>query len=164
MTPADVLQLAIRPALRLLPERMSSPAAIALLLAIGLQESRFAHRRQVGSGGGFGPARGWWQFEQAGVRGVLLHAATSALADQVATGLGYRQASYADLHLAIQHNDVLAASFARLNLWWRPAPLPGPEQPEEGWRQYIAAWRPGKPHRHTWEGFYRRGWELAPAF
>ena len=43
-----------------------------MLLAIGLQESRLTHRRQIG-----GPARGLWQFERGGgVAGVLRHAAS----------------------------------------------------------------------------------------
>lgn len=162
MSPGDVIDLAIRPALRLLPQRMTSRSAVAMLVAIGLQESRFTHRRQITSTGHFGPARGWWQFEAGGVRGVVTHAATRDLADAVATRLGYRTATYGDLHLAIQHNDVLAAAFARLNLWWLPAPLPGPEDAEEGWRQYIEAWRPGKPHRHAWDGFYREAWSATP--
>ena len=45
------------PAAKLLPG-MDSAKARVMLLAIGLQESRFEHRRQIG-----GPARGFWQFE-----------------------------------------------------------------------------------------------------
>ena len=52
----------------LLPAEMESAEATALLLSIGLQESQFTHRRQVG-----GPARGFYQFELSGVQGVLRH-------------------------------------------------------------------------------------------
>ena len=38
---------AITEALSLLPDRMASDEAIVMLLAIGLQESRFQHRRQL---------------------------------------------------------------------------------------------------------------------
>jgi hypothetical protein len=161
MSPGDAIDLAIRPALRLLPQRMASRSAVAMLVAIGLQESRFTHRRQTTSAGGFGPARGWWQFEASGVRGVVTHAATSDLADAVATRLGYRTATWGDLHLAIQHNDVLAAAFARLNLWWLPAPLPEPDDVDGSWWQYLEAWRPGKPCPDTWPRFFARGWEIA---
>lgn len=54
------------PALKLLPS-MDSVRARMMLLAIGLQESRFEHRRQLGNG----PARGFWQFESGGGVRVL---------------------------------------------------------------------------------------------
>jgi hypothetical protein len=46
-------------AAKLLPF-MDSPKARVLSAAIGHQESRFIHRRQIN-----GPARGFWQFERA---------------------------------------------------------------------------------------------------
>jgi hypothetical protein len=54
----------------LLPCRFASNEAIVMLLAIGLQESRFQHREQIG-----GPAVSFWQAEKSGgmVRGVLNH-------------------------------------------------------------------------------------------
>ena len=52
---------ALPAACSLLPARMDTRAARALLVAIGLQESRFEHRRQIG-----GPARGFFQFEAMG--------------------------------------------------------------------------------------------------
>src|SRR5690606_38643231 len=74
-----VVEQAIWPAYALLPSRMDSDRATVMLLAIGLQESRFEHRRQIK-----GPARGFWQFERGrGVRGVLTHPATAALAREV---------------------------------------------------------------------------------
>src|SRR5690606_35531315 len=64
-----VVEQAIWPAYALLPSRMDSDRATVMLLAIGLQESRFEHRRQIK-----GPARGFWQFERGGgVRGVMTH-------------------------------------------------------------------------------------------
>lgn len=54
-------------AARLLPGVAFTPEAKVMLLAIGLQESRFEHRRQIK-----GPARGFWQFEAGGgTAGVL---------------------------------------------------------------------------------------------
>ncbi|CAB3905984.1 hypothetical protein LMG3328_04544 [Achromobacter ruhlandii] len=41
----EVVERAIEPALVLLPARMDTPAVRVMLLAIGLQESRFEHRR-----------------------------------------------------------------------------------------------------------------------
>src|SRR5690606_12018619 len=68
----------IEAGLALLPEPDSSREARAMLLAIALQESRFMHRRQIG-----GPARGYWQFEVGGVRGVMTHRHTSTLAREL---------------------------------------------------------------------------------
>jgi hypothetical protein len=65
------------------PAMMKSPRAWAMLLAIGLQESKFLHRRQVvdAKKHTFGPARGFWQFERGGgTAGVLQHTKTSDLA------------------------------------------------------------------------------------
>mgnify|MGYP003654981810 CR=1 FL=1 len=58
MSPELALDLYIRPALSILPDTMNSLQAQAMLIAIGLQESRFSHREQVG-----GPAKGYCQFE-----------------------------------------------------------------------------------------------------
>ena len=48
MTLEQVMRDAVRPALALLPAAMNTPQARCMLLAIGLQESRFVHRRQIG--------------------------------------------------------------------------------------------------------------------
>ena len=61
----QILATIIDPALRILPPMMTSDAAKAMLLAIGMQESRLTHRKQI-----VGPAMGLWQFERGG--GVAL--------------------------------------------------------------------------------------------
>lgn len=114
-----------------------------MLVAIAYQESGLRHRKQVR-----GPARGWWQFEVNGVIGVVAHHATSRYAAECCNDLGYEDATPAELQEAIEHNDVLAAVFARLNLYWLPQPMADSEQ--EGWLQYKAAWNPGKPHPERW--------------
>lgn len=146
----------------LLPGAMDTLEAQAMLLAIGLQESRFTHRHQIG-----GPAHGWWQFEQrGGVRGVLTHRASAAPLAVVCGALRYPVRTpggeLADLELydAIEHNDVLACCVARLLLWTLPDALPSRAEPELAWLQYLDAWRPGKPHRASWEAFYARAWDL----
>lgn len=156
MTLGDAINVAIAPALSLLPKRMRDDAAVAMLLAIGLQESRFQHRRQIG-----GPARGLWQFELGGVRGVLTHPESRDGANDVARRLLYPTSAEA-IHEALEHNDVLAAAFARLLLWTLPEKLPEPESPEDGWSHYTRAWRPGKPHPATWAGYYRQAWGAIP--
>ena len=67
MNLVEVLRTNVLPGMALLPDRMDTPEARVMMLAIGLQESRFVHRRQIK-----GPARGFWQFEQGGgVIGVV---------------------------------------------------------------------------------------------
>lgn len=145
-------------AFALLPPKLDTPAARALVLAIGLQESRFLDRRQLEGG----PARGFWQFEPGGVGGVaqvLTHPSTKPLIESVLEQLRYPPAISA-CYTAIEHNDVLAVCFARLLLLPVPGVLPAREEAEKGWRQYVLGWHPGKPHRPTWDGFYARAWGL----
>ena len=147
------LETIIEPALRILPPQMSSLRARAMMLAIGMQESRLTHRRQIN-----GPARGLWQFERGGgVAGVLRHPLTQGHAATLCWRCG-NAGTTASVYHALESDDVLAAGFARLLLWTLPGVLPVRGQAEEGWRQYIAAWRPGKPHRHTWDEFYEEAW------
>ena len=146
----------IDPALGYLPPQMESKQAKAMLIAIGLQESKFEHRRQIG-----GPARGYWQFEQGGgCHGVLTHPATREPIRLVLGMLDYGpEYTAADCYYAITHNDILAACFARLLLWTLPGPLPIADEFDESWDQYLSAWRPGKPHRQTWNGYYALAWD-----
>lgn len=158
MTPTiDVLRYlnatVLSPALRLLPSAMNTPPARAQLLAIGLQESRFLHRRQIN-----GPARGFWQFEWNGVNAVLRHDHVGQMAGAVCDRLVQVPAVQA-VHDAIEYHDVLAAAFARLLLRASPKPLGARDEPEKAWELYIDAWRPGRPHRHTWDAFFELGWE-----
>ncbi|RSE77936.1 hypothetical protein [Achromobacter denitrificans] len=154
-----VIRMAVTPALALLPAKMDTPAARVQLLAIGLQESRFQYRRQLGNG----PARGLWQFERTGgVRGVLTHPASREHAYRICGVRGVAPVAAA-VHPALETDDVLAAAFARLLMWtdgWR---LPVVGDVQGGWEMYIRTWRPGKPHPQTWAGLYAQAWaEVAP--
>ncbi|MCY1194844.1 hypothetical protein D9M72_61530 [compost metagenome] len=154
-----IVRTAIDPALALLPAKMDTPAARVQLLAIGLQESRFLYRRQLGNG----PARGLWQFERTGgVRGVLTHPASREYAYRICGGRGLSPVAAA-VHPALETDDVLAAAFARLLMWtdgWR---LPVVGDVQGGWEMYIRTWRPGKPHQQTWAGLYAQALaEVAP--
>jgi hypothetical protein len=139
---------AIAPALGLLPAKMASPAAEVLLLAIGLQESRLTHRRQIN-----GAARGLWQFERSGIRGVLKHKASRPYALALCKAREV-EASVDAVYAALEHDDVLAAGIARLLLWTDPEPLPALGEFGAAWDYYLRTWRPGKPHRHTWDALY----------
>lgn len=137
-----------------LPDKMRDPRASALLLAIHLQESPEGNRRQIG-----GPARGQWQFEVSGVRGVMLHTASQWPLHVAMESLKYPKTSNApQLQAAIEHNDVLAMVFARLLLWTLPDALPEQNEDAQSWRQYLNAWRPGKPHPDTWVSNYAIAW------
>lgn len=139
MTLPDIRRSAIEPALLLLPAKMSSPEAECMLLAIGLQESRFVHRRQIK-----GPARSFWQAEQGGgmVHGVLRHHLTSKLAVAVCDARGVPPVNER-VYVAIEHDDVLAAALARLLLWSDPGKLPGKADVDGAWQLYLRTWRPG---------------------
>lgn len=143
------------------------PAAETMMLAIGLQESRFIHRDQVVPGkpaGSVGPATGFWQFEMGGgVAGVMQHATTADIARHVAAASGV--AFDRDViwrAFATPAGDQLAAAFARLLLFSdaRALPAPAVAAEEEAWQCYLRNWRPGKPHRATWGGFWAQALAL----
>jgi len=149
------LRFTVPAAYALLPARLASPAASAMLLAIGLQESRFLKRQQVQ-----GPARGFWQFERAGIAGVLKHPATAPLINHALFYLRYEpEATNPSLcHALVEDNDTLACIFARLLLATLPEDLPTRDAPDLAWTQYLAAWRPGKPHSGSWDALYAEAW------
>lgn len=159
---ASILANAINPALALLPSKMDSDAARVLLLTIGLQETRFKWRYQLVKGrpGIKGPAKSFWQFEEPTVGLVLRNAATARHANMLCSHFGLRS-SQRDVHWAMEENDVLAASFARLLLWADAKPLPPVNAShDEAWDAYMRIWGPGKPHRtqpdpeECWDHFH----------
>ena len=164
MTPELLLKTAIIPALSLIDPSLDTPAARAMLICIALQESGLRARRQMLEARDHwweskpGPANGLWQFERdGGVRGVMRHAAASAIVLPVIDALLYPRDPYA-VHEALIHNDVLACVLARALLYSVPESLPGPNDPTKGWSQYVSAWRPGKPHVEPWANHYRTAW------
>lgn len=152
MTLNEIRERAITPALALLPARMSSPEAEVMLLAIGLQESRFQQRRQlVGSPPRpTGPAKSFWQAEQGGgmVTGLLRY--HDDRVRDLAVGLcavrGVDPSPRA-VWEAIEHDDVLAAGLARLLLFTDPARLPMLGDVDGAWQLYLRTWRPGAHSR-----------------
>lgn len=156
---ARIEETAMAPAFALLPQNMNTPKARVQMLATGLQESRFEHRYQVVSGGGKGPARGFWQFERGtkasrgGVWGVYLHPASN---EHLRLLCRARDVSFDPTPIweQLEHDDVLAAGVARLLYWTNPKPLPDLGDAQGAWDYYESTWLPGKPHRHTWNAFY----------
>lgn len=162
MTLDEITKTGINPALKLLPAKMDSREARVMLLAIGLQESRFTARRQlVGNPPKpIGPAKSFWQGEQGGgmVAGVRTHAATKAYAAELYKARGVEPNNRA-IWDAIEHDDVLAAGLARLLLYSDPKALPKLGDADGAWSLYERVWRPGKPHRATWNALYVRALE-----
>jgi len=56
---------------------------------------------------------------------------------------------------AMRYHDIVAAIAARLLVYTLPDKLP--TDANDGWYQYVAAWRPGKPHPEKWQSC----WDLA---
>lgn len=137
---------ALTPAFLILPMAMDSPTARMLLLAIGLQESSFTARRQMGGG----PARGFWQNERGGgVKGVVTNKSTLAHCRNLTLARQVRFDIDA-IYNALEHDDVLAAGVARLILFADPRPLPPMDDPALTWACYLRNWRPGKPRPDDW--------------
>lgn len=145
-----------------LPSVMNSPKATAMLLAIGLIESGFRERRQLGGG----PARGFYSFERGGgVKGVVTHPETRDALRVALVALRYEKAigQTVLLYQHLEHNDVLATVFARLLLWTVAGPLPARGEYDAAWRNYVDGWRPGKPHRSAWNDHYAMAWSIVDA-
>jgi hypothetical protein len=153
----QVTSAAIDPAMALLPTTMDSPAARIAMLTIGLQESKLCDRCQILPGGGRGPAHSLWQMERAGgVVGVLTHRASRLAAAKVCDMRGVAADSQA-VWSAIEHDDILAAAFARLLIFTDAMALPAPDDVQGAWRMYaLRLWRPGKPKPETWAQHHAR--------
>lgn len=150
---------AISQALAMLPPQMDTPEARVMLLAIGLQESEFNARAQILNGGGKGPARGWWQFEQGGgCAGVLRHQSSRYWMVDVCGKRGCPSLA-SSLWRQIETDDVLAAAAARLLLFTDPKRLPLLGDHTAALALYLRVWRPGKPHLVPWPSRYMQALE-----
>lgn len=151
MTPKRLLDTGIIPALTEL-EAQGIPDTVEarrFLMAIALQESGLKHRRQVTSNGDeAGPAVSFLQFEKGGgCVGVLTHRSVAERMKKVCADYNV-QPTAQGLWDAMRYNDVVAFAAGRLLIYTLPKGLPKSQQ--EGWEQYISAWRPGKPHLSKW--------------
>lgn len=160
MTPEQLHRWIVKPTHRdVLALPSAGGAAEVLSLAIAMQESGdLEHRRQVP----VAHAMGFWQFERGGgVTGVLTHRASGSMAKDLCQRLVV-PATPAAVWMALEHNDLLAAGFARLLLWTdaKALPKPVPEAEQAAWDYYIRCWRPGKPHRQRWGGRWRRAIQI----
>lgn len=139
-----------------LPSKFNTTDSTVLLLAIGLQESRFEHRQQVG-----GPARSFWQFEKGGgVKGVLSHPGTAKHAQAVCVLRGIAPTAES-VYARMLDDDLLGCAFARLLLYSDAKPVPVAGSIDAGWDYYARNWRPGRPHPETWRGLYLEAMKAA---
>jgi len=139
--------------------------ALAMMYAIGMQESRLTHRFQIPLSSAInrkGPARGLWQFEaMGGVNGVLNHHTTKERAETFCRRFVGSINPHA-VWSVLEYEDTLAVVFARLLLLSDPRPLPEAtiDNEEAAWNYYINNWRPGKAHRQTWGGYWKEAINL----
>lgn len=153
----EIVQRYIIPAAyTVLPPAMASPQASALLLAIGLQESKFVARHQL-----HGTARGFWQFEAETIHRVLVHPASAVPVRTALRRLCYPDTvtESTDIHRILEHHDMLAACLARCLLWTDRRRLPEPTERLAGWQIYLTVWKPGRPHHEYWDANYLASWD-----
>lgn len=152
-------EIAVAPALALLPSFMTSVRARLMLFTITLQEAAAVARVQrvnptPKNPSGRGPAHGLWQFERAGgVAGVLGHDASRGHARSLCAVRDVNP-NPPDVWAALEHDDVLAAGFARLLLVTDPRPLPDIGDVDGALDYYHDTWRPGKRHPEKWPAYY----------
>lgn len=167
MKPEVVHRCLVAATLSIFPHEFNTPRAQAMLLAIGLQESKFEARRQLVAGEkrwwkSQGPAVGYWQNERIGIQGIMEHRRAGPLLEQVCGELGY-PFDLDVLYDAVKYDNILAVVIARLMLWVHPDPLPDESDVAAAWHYYIRTWRPGKPHADRWAENYSRAWAIVHA-
>jgi len=152
MTPDTFFTRIVEPTLQYMAASPSisipnSDSARIITMTIAGQESFWKERRQIG-----GPARGYWQFELGGGVDDVFRATSRQLGTICASlDVPYDPRVVFE---AMAWNDTLACAMARLLLWMHPAPLPALGDKEGAWNYYLKQWRPGAPHRQTWDARY----------
>lgn len=155
MTPKHALETIIVPTLAPLGAPFDTRDARLMLVAAGMQESRFEARDQ-GDPDVPGPARGLWQFEKIACRDFverghrrLQHAVRCRRA------IGVLEPMRLWWLIGEPRFDPVACLLARDALFRHVAePLPQPGDVDEAWRQYVAAWKPGQRDRERWTRSY----------
>lgn len=145
ISPKDLIEQIIDPALDLLPSEMGAVKAVVLLGAIAIQESGLRTRQQVG-----GPAHGLWQFEIETVQGLMANEATAKYVKALCVKRGVPFQARAIFNYLLV-DDILAAALARLDLWANPTPLPDAHDVDDAWLYYCCTWRPGQPDPSRWD-------------
>lgn len=130
--------------------KFDSPSARIQLLAMGLQESKFMDRVQMGGG----PAHSFWQEEPNGVKAVLNHRVVGPILVDICDKLGVAS-DWETVYKEVINNDVLACAVARLILYADGNPLPQVGDSYGAWQCYLRNWRPGKPRPLDWPANYK---------
>ena len=159
LTHYQLLHSDVRPALLRMFPQFQGRTPECMLLTIAGQETNLAYVYQMDSQGK--PiqtlARGLWQFELVGVEGCLNHPANGWLAPFLEQN-GFAGLTPEMIHWALPASTSLATWLARANLWWYAEDLIEPiadyDHAEAAWQQYLDIWRPGKPHRETWDAHW----------
>lgn len=132
------LRTDIAEGLALLPGKMGSLQARVLLYATSRQENPRRLPQQVG-----GPAVGDYQFEKGGgVKGVMTHPSSAAVAREVCDALGVTFSAEA-IYQELKTDAILAAALARLLYYTDPKALPAAGDEAGAWALYLRTWRPG---------------------
>lgn len=132
-----------------------SAEAFRFLFVVGMIESEFRSRYQFTRTGKPGPARGFWQFERAGVNGVMTHGRTKKLLAALCE-LHFIEWREDAIWRALEGHDRFAAGVARLLLWSDPFAIPA--DVDSAWTCYAKrTWRPGKPN----PGKFAAAWRFA---
>lgn len=142
----------VEPALKLLPERMTSNAARVMLLTVGLYKSRFTYRFLTMRGQPYIKAedRGFWGFSPGLTQKVLDDPSTKDLAVSLCEE---RAVDPKEAWRFLEIDDVLSAGLARLllDIHGLTENLPASE---DAWSLYVSAWSPIYRNMESWEGFY----------
>lgn len=151
MDPGDFLTVIIDTGLRVL-HAFGGPASSddtrRFVLCVAMQETELSARYQNAPDPEPGEARSWWQFERAGVNGVMTHASSQDLARTACDRLAVVFETEA-VWRSLEGNSLLACMFARLLLLTDPYPIP--TNVDDAWTCYAdRLWRPGAPHPETW--------------
>lgn len=130
--------------------KFDSPKTRVLLLSIGLQESKFIDRVQLGGG----PAHSFWQEEPNGIKAVLNNNITRPYMLAACQKL-HVAADWQSIYQAVILNDELGCVVARLLLYADYNPLPEIGDSQGAWKYYLRNWKPGKPRPLDWLPNYK---------
>lgn len=144
ISPKDLIEQIIDPALDLLPHEMGAVKAVVLVAAIAIQESGLKTRQQI-----HGPAHGLWQFEIETVEELIDNPATTKFVKAICVKRGVPFQARAIFNYLLV-DDILAAALARLDLWANPRSLSAPHDVDDAWLYYCETWRPGQPDHSRW--------------
>ena len=152
MTPIDFYETILRPAATNVAVQFPTLGGFKaeyFLLAVAGQESAWSDRIQQPNG----PARSFWQIEQAGMLRGVLTGQYDPILERVC---GHYAIPFDEdaIFEALAWHDPLAYAVARLGLFMDPHALPALNDEAGSWDVYLRVWRPGKPSRYRWGMIY----------